>query len=76
MPKGTGERKGGGAAVEEQEQKLQAILLADSFNTNFRPISSDVPKVSDPVLASLSPAVEYKVGEWCSPEEQRVSPRE
>lgn len=54
MAKGAGERKGGGAAVEEQEQKLQAILLADSFNTNFRPISSDMPKVSDPVLASLS----------------------
>ena len=45
MAKGKGERKGGGAAEEEQEQKLQAILLADSFNTNFRPISSDMPKV-------------------------------
>ncbi|CAB1104374.1 unnamed protein product [Ectocarpus sp. CCAP 1310/34] len=50
MPKGTGERKGGGAAVEEQEQKLQAILLADSFNTNFRPISSDMPKVLCPLV--------------------------
>lgn len=49
MAKGKGERKsggGGGAPEEEQEQKLQAILLADSFNTNFRPISSDIPKVS------------------------------
>lgn len=45
MAKGKGEKKGGGAADEEQEQKLQAILLADSFNTNFRPISSDMPKV-------------------------------
>lgn len=46
MAKGKGEKKGGGAAAEEeQEQKLQAILLADSFNTNFRPISSDMPKV-------------------------------
>lgn len=47
MAKGKGERKGGGggAPEEEQEQKLQAILLADSFNTNFRPISSDIPKV-------------------------------
>lgn len=47
MAKGKGERKGGGggAPEEEQEQKLQAILLADSFNTNFRPISSDTPKV-------------------------------
>ncbi|CAN0204491.1 unnamed protein product, partial [Ectocarpus fasciculatus] len=50
MPKGTGERRGGGAAVEEQEQKLQAILLADSFNTNFRPISSDMPKVLCPLV--------------------------
>ena len=48
MAKGKGERKGGGgggAPEEEQEQKLQAILLADSFNANFRPISSDTPKV-------------------------------
>lgn len=58
MAKGKGERKGGGGGGggggsgggggvdEEQEQKLQAILLADSFNTNFRPVSSDMPKVS------------------------------
>lgn len=45
MAKGKSERKSGAAAEEEQEQKLQAILLADSFNTNFRPISSDMPKV-------------------------------
>lgn len=47
MAKGKGDRKNGGGAgqVEEQEQKLQAILLADSFNTNFRPISGDMPKV-------------------------------
>lgn len=50
MAKGKGDRKGGGAAEEEQEQKLQAILLADSFNTNFRPISSDMPKVLAPVV--------------------------
>lgn len=45
MAKGKSEKKGGGAPEDEQEQKLQAILLADSFNTNFRPISSDMPKV-------------------------------
>lgn len=46
MAKGKAERKSGGGAQEmEQEQKLQAILLADSFNTNFRPISNDMPKV-------------------------------
>lgn len=51
MAKGKGEKKGGGAGgrgghEEDQEQKLQAILLADSFNTNFRPISNDMPKVN------------------------------
>lgn len=54
MAKGKGERKGGGggsAAEVEQEQKLQAILLADSFNTNFRPISSDMPKVCGVLFA-------------------------
>ncbi|CAM9510083.1 unnamed protein product, partial [Discosporangium mesarthrocarpum] len=46
MAKGKVEKKDGrsGAQEQEQEQKLQAILLADSFNTNFRPISSDMPK--------------------------------
>lgn len=47
MAKGKSDKKagGGGGVEDEQEQKLQAILLADSFNTNFRPISSDMPKV-------------------------------
>ena len=47
MAKGKVDKKAGGSgsAEDEQEQKLQAILLADSFNTNFRPISSDMPKV-------------------------------
>lgn len=47
MAKGKSDKKGGGGGgvEDEQEQKLQAILLADSFNTNFRPISSDMPKV-------------------------------
>lgn len=67
MAKGKGERNkggGGGAAEEEQEQKLQAILLADSFNTNFRPISSDMPKVGClPQLhgGSTEPARTYSV---------------
>lgn len=52
MAKGKADRKGGGGGAQEmdQEQKLQAILLADSFNTNFRPISNDMPKVQDPFL--------------------------
>ncbi|CAM9714743.1 unnamed protein product [Ascophyllum nodosum] len=52
MAKGKVDKKAGGsgAAEDEQEQKLQAILLADSFNTNFRPISSDMPKVLCPLV--------------------------
>lgn len=54
MAKGKVERKGGaGGHEEDQEQKLQAILLADSFNTNFRPISNDVPKVKSDVCLVL-----------------------
>jgi translation initiation factor eIF-2B subunit epsilon len=34
----------------EQKQKLQAILLADSFNNNFRPISHECPKVLLPLV--------------------------
>ncbi|KAM7273523.1 hypothetical protein ACFE04_028187 [Oxalis oulophora] len=44
---------GGGVRVSEDElarQPLQAILLADSFATNFRPITLDRPKVLLPLV--------------------------
>lgn len=52
MAKGKADKKAGGSggAEDEQEQKLQAILLADSFNTNFRPVSSDIPKALCPLV--------------------------
>jgi hypothetical protein len=45
MAKGKAKRDGADGQAQDQ-QKVQAILLADSFNTNFRPISYEVPKVS------------------------------
>jgi hypothetical protein len=33
-----------------RDQKLQAILLADSFTTTFRPITLDCPKVLLPLV--------------------------
>ena len=49
--KGGGSRGGGGAAAEDAVEQLtrvplQAILLADSFATKFRPITLERPKVS------------------------------
>lgn len=45
-----GSRGGGGAAAEDAVEELtrvplQAILLADSFATKFRPITLERPKV-------------------------------
>jgi hypothetical protein len=45
MAKGKAKRDGADGQAQDQ-QKVQAILLADSFNTNFRPISYEMPKVS------------------------------
>lgn len=36
--KGTGEQ-------EEEEQPLQAVLVADSFNRRFFPVTKDQPRV-------------------------------
>jgi hypothetical protein len=41
----------------KREQKLQAILLADSFSKSFRPISSEIPKVLLPLVNV--PMIEY-----------------
>ncbi|CAM9125336.1 unnamed protein product [Phaeothamnion confervicola] len=41
---------GAGGGGDENEQKLQAILLADSFNSHFRPVSYEVPKVLCPLV--------------------------
>lgn len=41
----------------KREQKLQAIILADSFATSFRPITSDQPKVLLPLVNA--PMLEY-----------------
>ena len=41
----------------KREQKLQAILLADSFATAFRPITAEVPKVLLPLVNV--PMLEY-----------------
>lgn len=34
----------------KREQKLQAILLADSFSSTFKPITLDTPKVLLPLV--------------------------
>jgi hypothetical protein len=41
----------------KREQKLQAILLADSFGTSFRPVTLDGPKVLLPLVNV--PMIEY-----------------
>ncbi|KAJ1424856.1 nucleotide-diphospho-sugar transferase [Ochromonadaceae sp. CCMP2298] len=41
----------------KREQKLQAILLADSFSKSFRPISCEIPKVLLPLVNV--PMIEY-----------------
>lgn len=47
-PGGGGGGGGGGAPVAEEEPPppLQAVLVADSFNRRFFPISKDQPRVS------------------------------
>ena len=56
---GGGGGSGGGAArgaEEEPPPPLQAVLVADSFNRRFFPISKDQPRVSD-VLESCRRAL-------------------
>lgn len=53
-PSSTGKDK---APVEEEEEDiLQAVVLADSFNSRFGPLTMDLPRVSkDSCLAKLPP---------------------
>lgn len=39
-------RKSGSGEQDEEEQPLQAVLIADSFNRRFFPITKDQPRVS------------------------------
>ncbi|KAJ8427031.1 hypothetical protein Cgig2_032859 [Carnegiea gigantea] len=56
-------QKKGGKASEEAEElahvPLQAIILADSFNTKFRPITLERPKVLLPLVGI--PMIEYSL---------------
>ena len=53
-------KKGGdGEQHEKTEQKLQAILLADSFTKTFRPITWETPKVLLPLVNV--PMLEYTI---------------
>lgn len=56
-------QKKGGKASEEAEElahvPLQAIILADSFNTKFRPITLECPKVLLPLVGI--PMIEYSL---------------
>lgn len=41
-PKGSGKEKAG---IEEEDEILQAVVLADSFNSRFGPLTMDLPRV-------------------------------
>lgn len=41
MPPKSGKEK----AVEEDEEIIQAVVLADSFNSRFKPLSTNKPRV-------------------------------
>ena len=49
----------GGGGEEKRDQKLQAILMADSFSKTFHPLSWDMPKVLFPLVNV--PMLEYTV---------------
>ena len=64
-------RKGGGGGDDDpsdskHEQKLQAVLLADSFSSTFRPITLDKtqPKVLCPLnnVTMLDYSIEFLAG--------------
>ena len=50
---------GGGGEDSKRDQKLQAILLADSFSKCFRPITWEKPKVLLPLVNV--PMIEYTI---------------
>jgi translation initiation factor eIF-2B subunit epsilon len=56
---GGGKKDGGGNEDAKREQKLQAILLADSFTKTFRPVSWEKPKVLLPLVNV--PMLEYTI---------------
>ena len=50
--------------MEKEEVPLQAVLLADSFTTTFRPASFDKPKVLCPLnnVKMLDYSIDFLVG--------------
>jgi hypothetical protein len=36
--------------VEEEEEKLQAVILADSYNSRFKPLTVNTSRVGSPSL--------------------------
>jgi translation initiation factor eIF-2B subunit epsilon len=44
--------------VTDDEELLQAIILADSFNNRFKPLTLDKPRVSD-VLPGSAPSSDH-----------------
>ena len=51
--------EGGGGEDAKRDQKLQAILLADSFQKAFRPVTWETPKVLLPLVNV--PMLEYTI---------------
>ena len=51
--------EGGGGEDSKRDQKLQAILLADSFQKAFRPVTWETPKVLLPLVNV--PMLEYTI---------------
>jgi translation initiation factor eIF-2B subunit epsilon len=51
--------EGGGGEDSKRDQKLQAILLADSFTKAFRPVTWEKPKVLLPLVNV--PMLEYTI---------------
>lgn len=45
----SGGKKKGGRQVYEKEDVLQAVILADSFNTRFAPLTANRPRVLLPI---------------------------
>jgi translation initiation factor eIF-2B subunit epsilon len=58
-PAGGGKKADGGNEDAKRDQKLQAILLADSFSKTFRPVTWEKPKVLLPLVNV--PMLEYTI---------------
>ncbi|KAL5533149.1 GCD6 [Sanghuangporus sanghuang] len=48
-PKNLGKEKATGVGGEQEEEVLQAVILADSFNNRFKPLTSRTPRCLLPV---------------------------